>query len=302
MEGLLKCFVERADRDGLAIEGIALADEERVIAEHRFRPDLPRNIYSHTKSYMVTGIGIALDRGLISLDDRLAEAFPESLPERPDPRLMRITLRDLLTMSSGFGRGYLMSADRRKGIGAPDYISYMLSRPVIKEPGTEFDYSSADSHLALRMAEKAVGERFGAFLYRELLEPLGLGYPLWEHDPEGHPFGGGGMHLRLTDMLRLGQLYLSGGNWKGSRLISPEWIREAAREQIPTPGRELWNCGYGYQFWMCPYPDAWRADGAYGQITCVLPRSGKIVAVQCPETGDFAKVRLALHEEILTRI
>ena len=295
-------FVEYARAAALPMEAIAIADENRVLAEHHFVPDLARNIYSHTKSYMVTGVGIAISRGLLSLDDSLAEFFPESVPENAPDALFRIRLRHLLTMSSGFNRAYLMNADRRAGVGAPDYMKYMLSRPVETEPGSAFCYSSADSILALRMAQKAVGCRFGEFLHRELLGPMDMGYPLWEHDPQGNPNGGGGMFLHLSEMLKLGQLYLNGGVWKGRRLVENSWITQATKKQIETGGGDVWRCGYGYQFWLSPYPGSYRADGAYGQVTTVLPESGLVVAVQNPETGDFERVKMALHEMVLSRL
>ena len=144
-------FISYAYDNQLAIEGLAVADESHVLLEHRFTPDLRRNIYSHTKSYMVTAVGMAIADGKLSLDDKLAEFFPESLPEDPDPRLFEIRLRDLLIMASGFGEPYLMGADRRAGVGVPDYMRYMLSRPVKEVPGTRFQYSTADSILAGRM-------------------------------------------------------------------------------------------------------------------------------------------------------
>lgn len=104
--------------------------------------------------------------------------------------------------------------------------------------------------------------------------------------------------MKLADMMKLGQLYLADGKWNGRQLVDTEWIREAASKQISTPDEDssLWSCGYGYQFWLSPYPDSYRADGAFGQITTVLPQKGLVVAVQCPEDGEFEKVKPALHE------
>lgn len=295
-------FVDYAKKTDMPIEAIAIADENAVLAEHHFAPDLARNIYSHTKSFMSTGVGIAVSRGLMSLDDKLAEYFPESVPENAPEALFRITLRDLLVMASGFGGAFLMNENRRAGEGAPDYMKYMLSLPMKAEPGKEFCYSTADSILALRMAQKAVGCRFGEFLYKEIFAPMGMGYPLWEHDAQGHPNGGGGMFLKISDMIKLGQLYLAGGVWKGQRLVDSAWIKQATSSQIDNPGDDIWRCGYGYQFWLSPYPGSYRADGAYGQITTVLPKVGLAVSVQCPETGDFPVVKKALHEMVLTQL
>lgn len=299
LERIFEEFVRYAEEHALAVEGVAVGDGSRVLLEHRFTPDLPRNIYSHTKSYMATAVGMALAEGKLTLEDRLADYFPEALPKAPQPELLEITLRHLLTMSSGFGHAYLMNEDRRAGVGVPDYMRYMLSRPVVQKPGAAFCYSTADSILAGRMVERAVGCMLGEYLYSRLFAKLGQGFPQWETDPQGHPIGGGGMFLRLTDMMKLGQLYLADGVWNGERLLEAGWVREATRKQIETPADNLWSCGYGYQFWMAPYPGAYRADGAFGQISMVLPRQGLVAAVQCPEYGDFDRVREALHEKLL---
>ena len=303
LEKLFRDFVGYMEEKKIPMEAVAVGDERKVRAEHHFTADQPRNIYSHTKSYVSTAAGIAIADGKLSLDDRVADFFPEKVPAGAQPELSEIRLRHLLTMSSGFHHPYLMGPDRRSGTGAPDYLGYMLSRPVEVTPGSEFTYSSGDSILAGRMIEKAVGQRLGAYMYERIFRPLGQGYPLWEHGPEGHAIGGGGMHMTLTNMMKLGQLYLADGVWDGQRLVEHDWIVEATKKQIETPvpaGKtDFWKVGYGYQFWMSPYPDAYRADGAFGQITTVLPSCGLVVAMQCPESGDVKASIRALHEHLI---
>lgn len=306
LEKIFKDFIHFAQCNELKIEGIAIADTDKVILEHRFTPDQERNIYSHTKSYMSMAAGIAIEEGKLSLSDKLADLFPQYVPENADPRLLEITLENLLTMTSGFHRAYLMGADRRAGIGFPDYMEYMMTRPILRNPGEEFCYSTADSILAGRMIEQATGQRLGEYLYRHVFSRLDQGWPQWENDPQGHPIGGGSMFMRLTEMMKLGQVFLANGKWKHERIISSEWVKAATTKHVETntesQEQNEWTCGYGYQFWMSPYPGAYRADGAYGQISTVLPESGLVVAVQCPEWGDFNKVRKGLHEELLNRI
>lgn len=302
LEQIFANFIAYAEEQQLKIEGIAVADEKQVLLEHRFTPDLPRNIYSHTKSYMATAVGLAVSDGMLNLDDRLIDAFPEAVPDHPDEGLEKIRLKHLLTMSSGFGHPYLMGADRRAGVGACDYVTYMMSQKVVEEPGSRFEYSSADSILAGRMVEQAVGMNLGEYLYRRIFSVLDQGWPIWENDYQGHPVGCGGLYLPLKEMMKLGQLYLSGGKWKGEQLLDSVWVREASTKKIDTDKeatKDPWRCGYGYQFWMSPYPDSYRADGAYGQISTVLPKQGLVVGIQCPETGDFEQVKMALHKELL---
>lgn len=302
-ESLFREFVSYAEKENLPIEGIAVANAKELLLEHHFTFDIDRNIYSHTKSFLATAIGIAIGEGKLHLEDKFVDFFPEYLPVDPDPRLLKITLRHFLTMSSGFNHAYLMGEDRRAGVGAPDYISYMMNLPMEKEPGELFTYSSADSIVAGRMLEKAVGKGLGEYLFEKVFSKLDIGWPLWEHDAQGHAVGCGGLFLKLADMIKLGQLYLADGIWKGERIVDSQWIKEATSVQIQTSDDgDIWKCGYGYQFWKSPYGDAYRADGAYGQITTIFPEKGLAISVQCPEDGNFDPVKKALHERLFLQL
>ena len=167
MEQRIKKFIERMKIENPGIEAVALATKDEVLLEHRFVKLHSRNIYSHTKSFMSTAVGIALEEGALTLEDPLVKYFPEKVPEVHQRWLREIRLGHLLTMSSGFGKPYLMIAERRQGEGLPDYLEYMMSREVLKQPGTEFDYSTADSHLAGLMVSKAVGKNLNMYLYEK---------------------------------------------------------------------------------------------------------------------------------------
>lgn len=293
-------FVKLCEDRKLFIEGVAVADETNLLCEHHFRDDTARNIYSHTKSFASTAVGLAVDAGKLNLDDKLVDFFPESVPETPTENLDKITLKSLLTMSSGFNHAYLMAAERRTGQGYPDYVKFMMSLPMEKMPGEKFCYSNGDTYLAARMAEKAMGMTLENILYQHLFAKMGIGWPAWEHDPMGHAFGASGLYLKLRDMIKLGQLYLADGKWQGERILSSDWVKAAGSKQIETHGNDVcnWNDGYGYQFWISPFPGAYRADGAYGQITTILPEKGLTVAVQCPDFGKLDDVKIALTDFI----
>ena len=296
-------FHRYASSHNLPLEAISVGDENKVLCEMHYAANTPRNIYSHTKSFTVTAVGLAMEEGKLSLEDHVAEVFKDKLPSNPDPNLEKIQLKHLLCMSSGFGKALLMNADRRSGIGAPDYEKYMMAQPVPVEPGSAFCYSSADSILAAHMVERAVGKRMGEYLYEKVFQPLDMGWPLWEHDPQGHPNGGGGMYLTCTEMMKLGQLYLAEGNWKGEQIVSRDWVKEVSTPKFTfEPSADLWHVGYGYQFWISPYPGSYRADGAFGQITTILPEKGLVVSIQCPERGNFDQVKRALHEHFLMEL
>ena len=92
------------------------------------------------------------------------------------------------------------------------------------------------------MVERAVGKRMGEYLYEKVFQPLDMGWPLWEHDPQGHPNGGGGMYLTCTEMMKLGQLYLAEGNWKGEQIVSRDWVQEVSTPKFTfEPSADLWH-------------------------------------------------------------
>ncbi len=293
---LIEEFGKTVNAERVLLEAIAVGDEKETLAEAHFLP-LPthdRPIYSHTKSFTSTAVGLAVADGKLSLDDRPADLFPERVP-KDRPELYQIKLRHLLTMSSGFDRFLLDGSSRRQGAGYPDNIAYLFSQPMYKTPGESFAYSNGDTHLAGRMVQRAVGQDIRNYLYERLFSKMEIGYPAWDADPEGYSFGATGLYLSVISSMKLGQLFLAGGKWKGEQLVDPAWVKEATAEQIPT-GNNGWNDGYGYQWWRASLKGAYRADGAFGQTTTVIPERGLVVAVQCPESGNFDELHPQLTQ------
>ena len=291
-EKALLDFMTRVQVQQLGVEAIAVADTERILFEHHFVRSSTRNIYSHSKSFTSTAVGLAIGDGLLSLDDRPLDFFPESFPQNYDQGWEKVTLRHCLMMSSGIGQSLLMMDKRGKGEGYPDYLRYIFSHPIVEEPGARLLYSNGDTYLCGRMVEKATGKTLTAYLFERLFKPMGAEYPAWEADPLGHTFGASGLYLPISSQICLGQLYLGKGCWQGVQLLDSAWVEAAGQRQIETAGEcSTWLCGYGYQFWKLDYPGAYRADGAYGQVTAILPEKKLTVAIQCPEHGNFDLVR-----------
>ena len=293
VESIFNDFISEINDKQLFVEGVAIADGEKVLLNHRFVPDRARIIYSHTKSFTSTAAGMAIDDGLLSLDCNVADFFPEAVPENCDSRVLDITLDDLLTMRSGFGKAYLMGAERKNGYqGYPDYVKFLLSREVVDDPGTRMEYSNGDTYLVGRMIEKAVGTTLINYLADRLFRIADIPFPIWGTDSMGHSFGASDLMLRLTDQLKLGQIFLNGGKWQSSRIVSEDWVRNATSAHVTVNGTPT----YGYQWWMSPWCGGYRADGAFGQITTVIPKKGLIASIQCPEYGKENETRPCYQE------
>ena len=293
-------LINDLEKDNPGAEAVALYQNGEMVLSRHFTPDRPRLIYSHTKSFISTLAGMAIDEGKLTLDTTLCSLFPEYDHVITDQGVKTITLRHLLTMSSGFGGAFLMGVNRRRGEGHPDYVGYMLAKKLVNVPGEKFVYSNADTHLAGCMVQKVVGETLLRYAYRKLFAPLGIGYPAWETDPAGTAFGGSGLYLRNEEMMRLGILYLQEGLWEGERLLSHEWVKQAGSLQISTGIEDRWSCGYGFQFWMIPHMEnAFRADGAYGQYSLIFPKENAVVGIQCCEENDLARFGAMLRHHWL---
>ena len=301
-EQRMRRFAGRAEAENLPVDAAQIWLDGRLAAEKRWKPDEPHVIYSQTKSFVCSAIGTAVCEGALSPDDSLARWFPDYVTPENEGDMTAVTLRHLLTMSSGRGEALLMGDQRRSGGAGKDYLRFVLDHPLKHAPGTCFCYSNGDTYLAGRMLERAVREPLLPYLKRRLLDPLDIVCTAWEDSPEGHFFGASGMLLRTSEMARLGLLYLSGGEWEGRRVLDPSWIGQASSVRQPTGKTDPWDSHYGYQLWhMDHLPGAFRFDGAGGQYSILIPGRNLLFVTSCsvasvqplrkPSTRSFSPIR-----------
>lgn len=281
------------------LEAIALADADDLIFSEHYVGTISRDIYSHTKSFVAMAIGVAIEEGQLDLSDRLCTFFPEYAVQSHDPAIDQVTLKDLLTMTGGFNRIYLQRNQRRAGVGMPDYIQYMFSQKLDSAPGSTFFYTSSQTHLAGCMLARAVKQTLRLYTYDKLFAPMQIGYPIWECDPSGEAFSGSGLVISIEDQIKLGQLCLAGGIYKGRRLVPSSWVEAATTKKVVTGKHGRWDSGYGYQFWTADFPSAYCARGAYGQNTYILPSEQLTIAIQTSENGsNLNEIERGLTEAI----
>lgn len=272
----------RETKDSNIYSIIVLQNGEKI-GEYHSEPEKVRNQYSVSKSFTSTAVGFAVQEGLLSLEDRVVDHFPEDIPESPSENLKSLKLKDLLMMAAGQFNGQLMSDNKfgtipRQELIEDNWVKYCLNQSFPLKPGERFVYSNVGAYLAGVMVQKKAGVDLVDFLMPRLFNPLEIKRPKWEKCPKGYTFGAGGLEISTSELSRVGQLYLQKGIWKGRELLSREWIVEATSKQIDTDNRGDWGQGYGYQFWMGEH-DSYRADGKYGQYCIVINNKEAVITI-----------------------
>lgn len=277
-------FVEAADQIN-TLHSFMLVRHGKVIAEAWWKPessDKPHVLHSLSKSFTSTAVGLAIEEGKLKLDDHVIKFFPDATPENPSDNLKAVTVRDLLTMTGGH------DTEPKAGKGGFK-VKTFLAHPFIHKPGTHFQYNTMGTYTLSAIVTKVTGQTELDYLTPRLFEPLGIETPRWDASSEGYNLGGTGLYLRTEDIAKFGQLYLQKGKWNGRQLIPAQWVEQATRKQVPNDNEGHskmgpdWTQGYCFQFWRCTH-NAYRGDGAAGQLCVVMPDKDAVVAVTA-ETG-----------------
>jgi CubicO group peptidase (beta-lactamase class C family) len=274
-------FVDAVDREVRHMHGLVLLRRGRVVAEgywDPYRAEDPHILFSLSKSFTSTAIGLLVADGRLTVDDPVLRFFPEEAPVEPSQNLRRMRVRDLLTMTTGHDE----DPTRAVVSGGPHWRRTFLAQPVEHEPGSHFVYNSVATYMLSAIVQRLAGQRMVDYLGPRLFQPLGIEDPVWETSPEGIDAGGWGLSTNTLDIARFGQLYLERGVWHGQRLLPAEWVDAATSFQVPNDASGTtnpdWQQGYGYQFWRCRH-GAYRGDGAFGQFCVVLPEQEAVLAI-----------------------
>ena len=264
--------------DGPELHSLMVVRRGHVIAEgwwHPYRRELPHVLFSLSKSFTSTAVGFAVAEGHLTVDDLLVDHLGDLAPARPDPKLARMRVRHLLTMTTG----HTTSIDEAV-FSTRRWAKTFLSLPIQAEPGTAFLYNTAATYVLSYLVQRVTGQRMLDYLRPRLLEPLGIEGATWEQSPDGVDTGGFGLAATTEDIACFGQLYLDDGMWQGRRVLPEGWVAEATRRHNDSHIDSVdWAQGYGYQFWRCRPPGVYRGDGAFGQFCIVLPGARSVVAI-----------------------
>ncbi|HEY1765976.1 MAG TPA: serine hydrolase [Opitutaceae bacterium] len=273
-------FVNAAEKRVDALHSFMVLRHGHVVAEGWWTPYAagePHQLYSLSKSFTSTAVGLAVAEGKLSVNDPVLSFFPEEAPAYPTKNLKAMRVRDLLRMATGH---------RAEAIhpfpfdSKADLVRVFLELPVEDKPGTHFVYNTPGTYMLSAIVQKVTGQTVLDYLKPRLFDPLGIENPTWDASAQGISIGGLGLSLRTEDIACFGQLYLQKGQWHGKQLIPAAWIEQATSLQIANgsdPDSD-WDQGYGYQFWRCRH-GFYRGDGAFGQYCLVLPQLDTVIAM-----------------------
>jgi CubicO group peptidase (beta-lactamase class C family) len=245
------------------------------------------NLQSVTKSFTSALVGIAFQQGcLSSLDQKMVEFFPELADQITDTRKKDITIRELLQMRAGFAWEE-STQDLTNVLFSGFRPSTLLEIPLVRNPGSGFDYSNLSSHLLGIIVARACNIDLKSFAEQQLFFPLDIKPSVWSKDREGNYLGYAELNLTARDMAKFGLMYLNNGVFNGQQVIPTDWVHSSLEIYSEDAwhyrvGRNFNDVGYGYQWWSVRAADhhynlAW---GHGGQQIALLDDLNMVIVVQ----------------------
>jgi CubicO group peptidase (beta-lactamase class C family) len=289
-EAILNSALSEASSKGF-INSLLVIRNGKIAAEKYFNgrnPFSTQTVRSVSKSFLSALVGIDVSKGLLRLDQKMMESFPEYKLAVTDSRVNNITLRHLLTMRSGIKgdvEAYFTFTS------SSNWIRTIINLPLNFDPGSKSGYSTAGTHLIAGMLTKASGLSLLEFAQQNLFEPMGIEIKDWLQDPQGICFGGNDMIFTTRNMAVLGLLYLNNGNMNGKQIVPEEWVKSSL---VYSGGSSsvwgsLTNLGYGYLWWIgkATGKNVFFALGHGGQYVMCVPDLNMIIAATSDPNLDW---------------
>ena len=278
-------FIQKVPTLG-AVDSVMIIRNGYVVAEaywHPFAQGMKHELMSASKSVISALVGIAIDKGYLkSIDQKVLDFFPEVTVSNLDANKPVMTIRDLLTMTSGFDCEIMQGITDPAGdlLTRPDATAFGLGWPMADAPGSTFHYCQINPYLLSAILTKSTGMDTLAFAKQYLFTPLGISDVGWNVSAEGVALGFVGLKLNTQDMAKIGYLFLNNGRWGNTQIVPADWVSQSTQTQVNNPWG-LPNFGYGYLWWTVETPSDhfYEAEGAYFQRITVASEKNLVVAV-----------------------
>lgn len=253
----------------------------KVVAEVHpapFRADDSHTVFSVSKTVTALAVGLAIDENRLRLTDRVMTFFYDKMPDVISDSMAEMTVRDLLTMTSG------VEPNDHLRENSTDWVKDWLAKPVAYKPGSHFQYDSMCSFMLAAIVQRVTGCTLLDYLNKKLFKPMGITRAEWEMSPDSINTGGWGLRIPAEALAKLGVLILNKGNWQGQQLISADYVEQACSCIIDFDEADdtVSHHGYGYQIWQEVWPavgDVSIAAGLYGQHVYIVPQQDVVIVV-----------------------
>ncbi len=272
---VISSFLNEAINEcGLDLHGVTVAKDGKIVCEAEvgpYRTEYYHVSHSFSKSVTAMAIGMLIDEGKLSLDSKVVKLLENKIPPIAMISYRSLTVRHLLTMTSGASFAETGVTVEKKWLKA-----FFESSPTTA-PGKKFHYNSLNTYVLSCIVKEVTGESLTKYLEKRLFQPLGITNYHWEISPEGIECGGWGLYITREDMIKLGQLYLDEGIYDGKRVISEGWIKMSTMPWIKTPD-EYGPFEYGYHVWADKENKSFLFNGMFCQDVLVLREQRIVIA------------------------
>lgn len=246
-----------------------------------FDRDRKHRMYSVSKSFTSVAVGMMITEGRLSLDTKVADIFPEYIPENPNPYMMEATVRHLLMMA-------VFNETGSYDWDTQDFVQSFFNAPyAMHKPGTVFHYDTSATVTLCGIVEKLSGKPMLEYM-RPLLDELGISQDIWcVETPEGRSWTGSGILATPRDLAKFAQFCLQRGEWNGKQLVSREYMEAATSHQIDTTVADSGYpnpIGYGFQFWMLK-EGGFSCNGMGSQFAFMMPKYDAILITTADNQG-----------------
>lgn len=276
--GILADMLNSVKESGKSVNSISIIRNGYLVNETYFYPykkGLKHFLNSGTKSVTSALVGMTVGEGRIkSVDDKVLNYFPGMDIANNDQRKQDLSIRNLLTMTTGLDWDFTTNTSTNQMMQSPNWTQFVLDQPMKEEPGKTFLYCNGASHLLSAIVQKTTGKSL-AELAKEKFRLLGIKDMYWASSPENVTSGYAGLYLQPNDAAKLGYLYLNKGNWNGKQLIPEKWVEESTKMQVKADWNPIFP-GYGYMWWINRF-GGYAALGYGGDYIFVVPELDLVV-------------------------
>lgn len=281
------------------VTSLLVARHGQITLERYFGVQMnePQDTQSVTKSLVSLLTGVAVQQGMLSVEQPILQDWPYAASVISDPRWHQVTVGHLLTMTSGLPSEITDPVYDDAWFLNADPVRFTLGQALRTDPGEAFHYSNAGVHLLGALLSHTVKQTLDDFAQEVLLTRLGIPRRPWVADAQGRVWGSGTLHLTPREMLRLGQLVLQEGWWQGRAVLPAAWISQMTCRRVKGYTFMEGLPEYGWLWWL-PGPDeipGFYATGYGGQYIAVFPTLD-LVIVMTGQVSDHPNHRYVIAE------